>query len=329
MTPGGSSAGSGVAVATGMAPLALGGDGGGSVRIPAAHCGVYGLKASMGRVPLYPGCRDERYPGLSSWESLEHIGPITRTVDDAALLMSVLAGPDPRDRHSLPAGDVDWPTATRGGIAGMRVAFSADFGYLAVDPEVREIATRAAEVFATDLGCTVEHADPGWSDPFADFWSLVVADSDLTGMRALAAEHGSEMAPNVVAMLAQSYTAEQFTDANIARQRLVNRMWRFMADHDLLLTPTLAVPPFPVHVQGPEVIDGRMVSSAAWLGFTFPMNMTGQPAASVPAGFTAAGLPVGLQIVGRHLADGDVLRASAAFEQAAPWADRWPALVAG
>ncbi|MCW2697332.1 MAG: amidase [Modestobacter sp.] len=324
LTPGGSSAGSGIAVATGMAPLALGSDGGGSVRIPAAHCGIYGFKASMGRVPLYPATRDERYPGMSSWEGLEHIGPMTRTVADAALLMSVLAGPDPRDRHSLPAGDVDWDRAADGGIAGLRVAYSADLGYLAVDPEVREVTARAARVFADDLGCTVEEADPGWPDPAADFWAMVMNESDLRGMRAMAEQYGDQMSPHLVALLAQPWSAEQFTDAVVARKRVVNRMSRFMAGYDLLLTPTLAVPPFPVDVQGPERIDGRMVAPTAWLGFTSPLNMTGQPAASVPAGTTATGLPIGLQIVGRHLADATVLRASAAFEAAAPWADRWP-----
>ncbi len=328
LTPGGSSAGSGVAVATGMSPLALGSDGGGSIRIPAAHCGIYGFKASMGRVPAYPGCRDERYPGISSWESLEHIGPMTRTVADAALLMSVLAGPDPRDRHSLPAGDVDWLSATTGGVAGLRIAFSADWGYLAVDPEVREIATRAAGVF-TELGATVTHVDPGWEDPFESFWAMVVADTDLTGMRAMVAEHGEQMSPHLVVLLSQPWTAEQLTDGQTARKRLVNHMWRFMADYDLLLSPTLTVPPFPVGIQGPELVDGHVVPDTAWLGFTSPINMTGQPAASLPAGFTAAGLPVGLQVVGRHLADATVLRASAAFEQAAPWSQLWPALVAG
>jgi aspartyl-tRNA(Asn)/glutamyl-tRNA(Gln) amidotransferase subunit A len=328
LTPGGSSSGSGVAVATGMTPLALGSDGGGSIRIPAAHCGIYGFKASMGRVPAYPGCRDERYPGISSWESLEHIGPMTRTVQDAALLMSVLAGPDPRDRHSLPACDVDWLTATTGGVAGLRIAFSADWGYLAVDPEVREIATRAAAVFA-ELGATVTHVDPGWKDPFDAFWALVVADTDLTGMRAMVAEHGEQMSPHLVEMLTQPWTAEQLTDGHTARKRLVNHMWRFMADYDLLLSPTLTVPPFPVGIQGPGLVDGQVVPDTAWLGFTSPINMTGQPAASLPAGFTTAGLPVGLQLVGAHLADATVLRASAAFEQAAPWAQLWPALVTG
>ncbi|HTF51250.1 MAG TPA: amidase family protein [Pseudonocardia sp.] len=328
MTSGGSSAGSGAAVASGIGPVALGSDGGGSVRIPAAHCGIYGFKGSMGRIPLYPGCRDERYPGVSSWESLEHLGPMTRTVADAALMMSVLAGPDPRDRHSLPAGDVDWLGSVSGApsLAGLRVAFSPDLGYLAVDPEVREIAARAATVFEKDLGCVVEEGHPGWENPFEAFWSLVVADTDLTGMRAMVDRYGSEMSPHLVDLVRGPWTAEQLTTAGMTRKAVVNRMWRFMADYDLFLTPTLAVPPFPVHMQGPEIIDGRFVATTSWLGFTYPINLTGQPAATVPAGFTSAGLPVGLQIIGRHLADGSVLRASAAFEAAAPWAHHWPAL---
>jgi aspartyl-tRNA(Asn)/glutamyl-tRNA(Gln) amidotransferase subunit A len=330
MTSGGSSAGSGAAVASGIGPVALGSDGGGSVRIPAAHCGIYGFKGSMGRIPLYPGCRDERYPGVSSWESLEHLGPMTRTVADAALMMSVLAGPDPRDRHSLPAGDVDWLGSVSGagsdGLSGLRVAFSPDLGYLAVDPEVREIAARAAAVFEKDLGCVVEQADPGWENPFDSFWGLVVADTDLAGMRAMVDEHGAEMSPHLVELVRRPWTAAELTTAGMVRKAVNNRMWRFMADYDLFLTPTLAVPPFPVHMQGPEIIDGHFVPATSWLGFTYPINMTGQPAATVPAGFTSSGLPVGLQIIGRHLADGAVLGASAAFEAAAPWAHLWPAL---
>jgi aspartyl-tRNA(Asn)/glutamyl-tRNA(Gln) amidotransferase subunit A len=327
LTSGGSSAGSGAAVASGMGPVALGSDGGGSVRGPAAHCGLYGFKGSMGRVPLYPGCRDERYPGVSSWESLEHIGPLSRTVDDAALMMSVLAGPDPRDRHSLPAGDVDWLAATDGDISGLRVAFSADLGYVAVDPQVREITRRAADVFAKELGCIVEEADPGWEDPSDAFRALVVAETDLTGMRGLADTYGDRMSPHLVDMLRRPWTAEQITDAVMARKAVVNKMWRFMSRYDLLLTPTLAVPPFPVHMQGPEIIDGRAVAPTSWSRFTSPINLTGQPAASIPAGWTSDGLPVGLQIIGRHLADATVLRASACFEKAAPWAGRWPVLV--
>jgi aspartyl-tRNA(Asn)/glutamyl-tRNA(Gln) amidotransferase subunit A len=327
LTPGGSSAGSGVAIATGMAPLALGSDGGGSVRIPASLCGVYGLKASMGRVPVYPGCRDERYPGMSSWETLEHIGPMTRTVADAALMMSVIAGPDPRDRHSLPAGDVDWLAATARDVTGLRVAYSPDLGYLPVDPEVRVVTDAAAQVFCDKLGCSIEVVDPGLDNPQEHFWAMVLADTDLRGMRALVEEYGGRMSPHLVASVTRRWTAEEFSDAQVARKRLVNQMWRFMADYDLLLTPTLAVPPFPLGFPGPEFIDGRITDPGSWLGFLNPFNMTGQPAASVPAGFTEGGLPVGLQIVGRHLADAAVLAASAAFESAAPWAGRWPTLI--
>ncbi|HEY1974470.1 MAG TPA: amidase family protein, partial [Pseudonocardia sp.] len=160
--------------------------------------------------------------------------------------------------------------------------------------------------------------------PFDAFWALVVASSDLVGMRAMADEHGAEMSPHLVEMLRRDWTAEELTSAGMVRKAVNNKMWRFMADYDLLLTPTLAVPPFPLYMQGPEIIENRMVPATAWLGFTYPINLTGQPAATVPAGFTADGLPVGLQIIGRHLADADVLRASAAFEAAAPWAQHWP-----
>ncbi|WP_455853586.1 amidase [Pantoea endophytica] len=318
-TPGGSSAGSGAALAARLCPIALGSDGGGSVRIPAAHCGVFGLKASMGRVPLWPGCRDERYPGVSSWESLEHIGPMTRSVRDSALMMSVMAGPDMRDRHSIPCTDVDWLASLDKPLSGLRIAFSADFGYIAVDPEVRDIVTQAARRFARELGAELDEVDPGIADEGATFAALVAFESDLTGMRHMQTELGARMSPHLSAMLQRDWRAETFTDANTTRKKLCNQMWRFMQRYDLLLSPTLAVPPFPLNMQGPEVIDGRMVRSDHWLSFCFPFNFTGQPAASVPAGFTASGLPIGMQIVGRHLDDGLVLAASAAFERIQPW----------
>ncbi len=250
---------------------------------------------------------------------------MSRTVADSALMLSVMAGPDPRDRHTIPTSDVDWTGCLSGGIRGLRVAFSPDLGYAAVDPAVREVVRSAVGVFETELGCHVEQADPGFEDPYAAFWGIVALDTDLRGMRRLAAEN--EMSPHLVEFLARPWTAEDLTDAVRTRKAVTNTMWRFMQDHDLLLTPTLTVPPFPVHVQGPEKVDGRMVPSFQWLSFTLPFNMTGQPAATVPAGWTPDGLPVGLQIVGRHLADETVLRAAAAFEAAAPWRDRWPDLV--
>jgi aspartyl-tRNA(Asn)/glutamyl-tRNA(Gln) amidotransferase subunit A len=189
------------------------------------------------------------------------------------------------------------------------------------------VVSEAVHVFERDLGCSVEREDPGWDDPGGVFWGLVAGDTDLRGMRRLMKGREHEMSPHLVDLLLRPWTAEELTDARNGRQALCNKMWRFMAKYDLLLTPTLAVPPFPVHIQGPEKIEGRMVRSSQWLAFTFPMNMTGQPAATVPAGFTRDGLPVGLQIVGRHLDDQTVLAASGAFERVRPWAHKWPALL--
>jgi aspartyl-tRNA(Asn)/glutamyl-tRNA(Gln) amidotransferase subunit A len=328
-TSGGSSAGSGAAVAAGLGPFAIGSDGGGSIRIPAAHCGLFGMKASMGRVPLYPGTKDERYPGVSSWESLEHIGPLSRTVADGALMLSVIgSGPDGRDRHSLPKPDFDWMVCCQGGVKGLRVAYSSDWGYAAVDPEVRRVVANAVKVFERDLGCTVEEAHPGFEDPYVAFWGVVALESDLRGLRAMVAKHGHHMTPHIVDFIMRPWTAEELTDAVMVRKAVTNKMWRFMTRYDLLLTPTLAVPPFQLHVQGPEKIDGRIVPPFKWLAFTFPFNLTGQPAATVPAGFSKDGLPIGLQIIGRHLDDPMVLRAATAFEAAHPWRDKWPSLLA-
>lgn len=326
MTPGGSSAGSGAAIAAGICAFALGSDGGGSVRIPAAHCGLVGFKASMGRVPLYPGCRDERYPGLSSWESLEHIGPMSRTVEDTALMLSVIAGPDRRDRHSIPCDDVDWMGSLEAPPQKPRIAWCPDFGYVAVDPEVQDVVSKAVDTLGKALNGRVEECTPGWEDPAEAFWGIVALDTDLRGMRELLAKHRHEMTPHLVDFLEKPWTAEQLTDAVRDRKGFVNRMWRFMDEFDLLVTPTLTVPPFPIHMQGPEKVNGQIVNPFAWLSFTFPINLTGQPAVSVPAGWTSDGLPVGMQIVGRHLADASVLGAAAAYQRAADWTGRWPSL---
>ncbi|MBT3172794.1 MAG: amidase, partial [Rhodospirillaceae bacterium] len=311
----------------GMGPFAIGSDGGGSVRIPASFSGLVGIKASMGRVPLWPGTKDETLPGVSSWESLECIGPLSRTVADSALMLSVISGPDMRDRRTLPKAEFDWMDCLNGDLKGLRVAYSADWGYAAVDPEVRQIVGDAVKVFESELGCTVEEADPGWDDPFGAFWGLVAAETDLVGMRKIVEEHGHHMTPHLVDFINTPWTAEMLTNAVMARKGVANKSAEFMANYDLLLTPTLTVPAFPVHIQGVEKIDGQIVHPFQWLSFTLPFNMTGQPAASVPAGFTKSGLPVGLQIVGRHLDDPAVMRACANFEKARPWADKWPALL--
>jgi aspartyl-tRNA(Asn)/glutamyl-tRNA(Gln) amidotransferase subunit A len=239
-------------------------------------------------------------------------------------VLSAIAGYDDRDRLSIRSDDVDWLGAVDGDLRGLRVAYSPDLGYAAVDPAVRAVVDRAAMAFERDLGCTVERADPGWRDPYEALLPLILCESDLAGMRRMADELGERMSPHLVEVLRNDWTAEQLTSAVIRRKAVYNAAWRFFRTYDLLLTPTLPVQAFEHGLQGPATIDGREVDAFYWLSFTFPFNFTGQPAARTPAGFTDDGLPVGLQIVGRRMDDALVLRASAAFEAAAPWRDKWP-----
>jgi aspartyl-tRNA(Asn)/glutamyl-tRNA(Gln) amidotransferase subunit A len=318
LTPGGSSAGSAVAVATGMVPLAIGSDGGGSVRVPAALCGIFGIKPSWGRVPVYPGCRDERYPGISSWESLEHIGPLTRTAADAAFAMSVLAGPTPKDRHSIPAESDDWSLQSFDSLHGSRLALSLDLGHATVDAEVRAATQRAAERIAQVLGCKLENAHPGIAPTQPMFETLVALDTDREGLRIMAAEQGVKLGGWLGSLVERAWTADEFTRAIVERKRIVNAVWRFMEQYDFLLTPTTAAPAFALDVDGPDEIDGKPVKRTDWLVFSAIANLTGLPAASVPIGFTQDGRPIGLQIMGKHLDDRGVLALSAVVESLYP-----------
>ena len=320
LTSGGSSAGSAVAVATGIAPIALGSDGGGSVRLPASFNGIFGMKASMGRVPLWPGCRDETIPGASGWESIEHIGPLTRTVSDAQLLLSVIAGPDPRDRHSIPCDDVDWLASEVPRSLGLRVAWCADWGGLPVDPQVRSICANAARLFETELGCVVEETPPPFPWDIETFRAVVAMDTDFAGLSAMISRNGQEaVSHRLRETLSRTWTAGEFLAALSKRRAMANAMARFMADYDLLLTPTVSTLPFALGLDGPGRIDGLVVDDDAWTPTEFPSNLTGHPAASIPAGLSREGLPVGLQISGRHLADQQVLAGCRSFESIRPW----------
>jgi aspartyl-tRNA(Asn)/glutamyl-tRNA(Gln) amidotransferase subunit A len=316
MTPGGSSGGAAAAVASGLGPIALGTDGGGSLRIPAAFCGVYGFKPAWGRVPQHPS-----FPG---WEHLGVTGPITRTVRDAALALDVIAGADDRDRHSLPREAGSYVSACDDEIKGLHVAWTPDLGYATVDPAVQTLCENAAAEFES-LGCHVEVVNPGWEDCEEIFRTIVAAQFYAHWSDQLPAQE-SELDPTLVKFI-RSGGAISTRDYVLAMER-ARAYWHeaqtFLARFDLLLTPTTAVAPFPVGRSGPREIAGQAVSVLGWMPFTFPFNLTGQPAASVPAGVTDEGLPVGLQIIGRRNADRTVLAASAAYEAACPWSERRP-----
>ena len=313
LTPGGSSGGSAAAVASGMAPLAVGTDGGGSIRIPCGFTGLAGLKPSYGRVPAYPA---------SPFGVLSHIGPMARCVADLALMLSVLARPDWRDIRALPADDRDWRDGIEDGVAGLRMAYSADLGHVRVDDEVAEITARAAQAFG-GMGAVVETRDPEIShagDCFRTLWYAGAA----VALRKLSARQRRTMDPGLVEVAAEGagFSALDVLGAENARAEIALVMAAFHRDYDLLLTPALPIAAFAAGVEVPP--GSGMTRWPEWTPFSYPFNLTGQPAAVVPCGFTAGGLPVGLQIVGPRHQDALVLRAARAYEAAHPTADRRP-----
>ena len=317
LTSGGSSGGAAASVAAGMGPLAQGSDGGGSIRIPSSFCGVFGLKPSFGRVP--------RGPGVPDWQTLSHTGPITRTVRDAALAMEVIAGRDDRDRHSLPDTGLRYLPFLGGDLKGLKIAWSPDLGYAVVDPRVLEVTSAAVGTFDT-LGGTVEAATPEAGTlgrVFFAIWGMTYASRYLDKLE----EWREQMDPGLVTLIEQGKDrlATEYASAALEREKYCDKIQPFFEKYDLLLTPTLAVPPFEVGASGPREIAG-VQGPLDWTTFPYPFNLTGQPAASVPCGWTEDGLPIGLQIVGRRFDDVTVLRAAAAFEQASPWAGRRPPL---
>jgi aspartyl-tRNA(Asn)/glutamyl-tRNA(Gln) amidotransferase subunit A len=316
-TSGGSSGGAASAVAAGLGPIALSSDGGGSIRIPASFCGVFGIKPTYGRVPRNPG----------GWSTLTHRGPTTRTVADAALALDVMAGYEPRDPFSVPDYPGSFLAEVERGVAGLRVAWSPDLGYALVEPEVRAICEAAARRFA-DLGCEVEEATPGFPNPSTDltFFTLA-ATGDAVWLGELSDDERAligEPARSFLEFGRQTTGADYFR-ANARRMALWQTMQEFHRRYDLLLTPTLSVTAFPIG-KPPEKVADDPFPPFGWSPFTMPFNLTGQPAASIPCGIDSRGLPVGLHIVGRAYADSLVLRASRAFEELQPWEGRRPAV---
>ncbi len=318
LNAGASSAGAAAAAAAGFGPLHQGSDGAGSIRMPAHFCGVFGIKPTYGRIPVWPA---------SNADQTTHMGPITRTVADAALMLRVMAGPHPWDHTSSEAPPADYPAHLGAGIGGKRIAFSADLGHARVDPEIAALARKAAEVFASDLGATLEDVTPAWGKQGPElirfFWP-----AHLSVHEPLLDRLGDKLDPGFAACVRAGlgHSVQEYQRMRERKFIYIGAIQRFFEGYDLLLTPAVSVAAFPAERLLPAHWPQHAWDWMSWAEFSYPFNLSGNPAASVPCGFTAEGLPVGLQIVGRRFDDLGVLQAAAAFERARPWAAHRPAL---
>lgn len=315
-TSGGSSGGAAAGVAAGIAPIAQGGDGAGSTRVPACFCGLYGLKGSYGRVPKEP----TTWGGFSH---ISHIDAMTRSVRDTALMMSVLSGPDGIDFTCIRTPAPDFLKALDTGLKKLKVAWSPDLGYdVEVDPEVRSAIAAAVRVY-TEMGHVVEEAAPATEEPF-DTWDVLMATRFHFPLGFVLDEHEDKIMDYTKKAMecARSLSGLEVAKGWMQIEKIRAAMLDFFEKYDLLLTPTTAVPAFPI---GKRACGrGRGLLDWEFCPFTCVFNLTGNPAASVPCGFSSDGLPIGLQIVGRREDEVTVLRASAAFEEARPWLGRHP-----
>ncbi len=317
VTTGGSSAGAGAGAAAGLGPLHQGSDGAGSIRVPSGFCGIVGVKATYGRVPLWP---------VSNNDHATHAGPMTRTVADAALMLSVMAGPDDADATCLEAPPADYAGQLDRGVKGLRIAFSPDLGSLRVDPEVAAPVAAAARAFEA-LGASVEEVKPDFADT-TDMIRLIWGAHYIGNYGQFLDQWRDRMDPGLVACMedAKRWSAAEYVAMRGRKITFWDSVRPLFERYDLLLTPTTSVTAFEVGRLNPVGWPQHAWDWFPWASFSYPFNFTGQPAATVPAGFTPGGLPVGLQIVGRRFADLTVLQAARAFETARPWADRKPPL---
>jgi amidase len=331
LNPGGSSGGSAAAVADGLVPFAEGTDGGGSIRIPAAWCGVYGYKASFGRVPMV--LRPDAFAGTNPFI---YEGPITRTVEDAALVLNALSGYDARDPYSLDE-DVDFLPATRRSIRGLRVAYSPDLDVFPVDPRIAQVVREAVDAFK-EAGAIVEEVKLGIKRDqreLSDLWCRLIIPLSNVGFARMKAggfdllgEHRDDFPPEFLHWVDQTQdmtVLQQMADQEV-RTEIYDALQGVLANYDVLVTPTLTAMQVENgtdgNTLGPAEVNGVAIDRLIGWCPTYVTNYSGHPAASIPAGF-ADDLPVGMQIIGRRYGDADVLAASAAFERLRPWHDSY------
>jgi amidase len=317
---GGSSGGAAAALAAGLQPLAEGSDMGGSLRNPASFCNVVGLRPSPGRVPVWPS--------EAAWATMSVQGPMARDVADAALLLSVLAGPDPRDPLSLETPGSAFGVPLERDLTGLRVAWAPRLdGSMPFEPEVVAALEDSVKVF-DELGCTVEEACPDLSGADEVFRVLRAWQFEL-GLGSVMDRHRDRMKATVVANIEEGrrLSGPDIGRAEVLHTRLYHRVRAFFETYDLLLAPVSQVVPFDADLEYPTEVDGvPMASYVDWMRSAYLISATGCPALSVPGGFTAAGLPVGLQVIGPHRADLAVLQAGHAFERATAYGERRPEL---
>lgn len=307
-TPGGSSAGAASSVAAGITPFALGTDGGGSVRIPCSLSGLAGIKGHFGRVPVWP---------VSATPTLAHVGPMARTVTDAALMFTAIAGYDPKDPFSIAGHVPDVLSACSASPAGLRIAWSPTLGYARPQPEVVDLCRRAAETLQ-GLGCHVEEVDAVFDEDPAAIWTAEFYAGVGTRLRGVIENQSDLLDPAVLDVLRPALAQEMrsYYASVFERYALREKMRIFFEKYDAILSPVIPVTSLDVGVNVPEGMSDRNIVS--WVYYTYPFNLTGQPAATVCAGIAADGMPVGLQIVGRALAEYDVVRIAAAYERTQP-----------
>ncbi|MFX1444705.1 MAG: amidase [Promethearchaeota archaeon] len=318
-TSGGSSGGAGAAIASGLGPLALGSDGGGSIRIPACFCGVFGLKPSFGMVP-----RDLH--GTIGWATLDHYGPIVRYVKDAALMLDSIKGPDESDRYTLPKRQISYLNQIEDFPKKLRVGYSLKLGFVkAIDPEVEKSVLNAAQKFE-EYEWIVEEAKIKIKKPELAFNTIVTAGFGYDLQSFL--KEREKLDGTLVKMIEAgvTYSALDLKRAEAQREDIFNVVSKHFDNFDILITPSTAVPAFGLGMMFPPTIAGKGVSPVAWMSYTYPFNMTGNPAASIPCGWSSEGLPIGMQIIGRRFDDLTVLQVSKAFEDKAPWQDKKPKL---
>ncbi len=312
-TPGGSSGGAGAAIAAGLCPIATATDAGGSIRIPASFCGTYGIKPTLGRVPRFGGL------GRPSPNLVAQSGPMTTNVRDAALLLQALAGPDDRDANMIRETPPDFLGALDSGVAGLRIAWSTDFGYAGIDPEVAAATSEAARIFE-EMGAIVEEPGISMEQPVTELSRITSANS-FAAYGHFLDEQPDKLTHYAAGRLARGkeVTGLDYAKALRRLEEIRHQINMLMETYDLLMTPTMAVPAFPVG-EYPDSIGGVTVG-ADWgfNPFNIIFNLTGQPAASIPCGFSSDGMPIGLHIIGRPKDEATVLAASAAFEAVRPW----------